>query len=151
MLLKCTEFLQLFWSHNPVLPSCPLIALSFQVCSDKREFREETGAAFSLSGYHCWLMTPTVERHCVVPMGLPPVPSPNIVIKGQYFNYYKTSGMDQRHYFHTLGTSCTFTEIRQPTEPPTPIFNYQLLETLDDKMPTALNKQIYSENLNNLT
>lgn len=69
-------------------------------------------------------MTPTIEGHCVVPMGLPPVPAPNIVIKGQYFNYYETSGMDQGHYFHTLGTSCTFIEIRQPMELPTPIFNY---------------------------
>ena len=57
-------------------------------------------------------MTPTIEGHCVVPMGLPPVPAPNIVIKGQYFNYYETSGMDQRHYFQPLGTLCTFLEIR---------------------------------------
>lgn len=44
MLLKYTEFLQFLWSHSPVLSAWPLKPLSFQVCSDEREFREETGA-----------------------------------------------------------------------------------------------------------
>lgn len=127
---KCTEFLQPLWSHSP-RASAWLLEPLFPVLQWERGCREEAGAQGSLSGCHCWPMMTTVEGHFVWFLWVcPSCAWARDHIQGElginelmfYLLWNIRNGL--QILFPSSRPLCPFIRIRQPIEPPNPIFNY---------------------------